>query len=114
MPDPGDKATYPDTAKCMVCHVAIKKDSAAIQKLADYNKKQEPVPWRRVYRVPEYVYFSHKVHLEKAHATCETCHGNVREAEVMRKEIETSMATCMDCHKAKGASVACDFCHEPR
>jgi hypothetical protein len=45
----------------MACHVEIKKDSEAIQKLADYHKKQEAIPWKRVYRVPEYVVFSHKV-----------------------------------------------------
>ncbi len=114
MPEPGDHATFPATARCMACHVEIKKDSEAIQKLADYHKKQEAIPWKRVYRVPEYVFFSHKVHVTKAKAACETCHGPVRDRDVMRKEKETSMAVCMDCHKASAASVACDYCHEPR
>jgi ribosomal protein L22 len=114
MPEPGDHATFPATARCMACHVEIKKDSEAIQKLADYHKKQEAVPWKRVYRVPEYVFFSHKVHVTKAKAACETCHGPVRDRDAMRKEKETSMAVCMDCHKASGASIGCDYCHEPR
>jgi hypothetical protein len=114
MPEPGDRAAFPATARCMVCHVEIKKDSEAIQKLADYHKKQEAIPWKRVYRVPEYVFFSHKVHVTKAKAACETCHGPVRDRDVMRKEKETSMAVCMDCHKASAASIACDYCHEPR
>jgi hypothetical protein len=114
MPEPGDHATFPATARCMACHVEIKKDSEAIQKLAEYHKKQEAVPWKRVYRVPEYVFFSHKVHVTKAKAACETCHGPVRDRDVMRKEKETSMAVCMDCHKASAASIACDYCHEPR
>src|ERR1700719_499765 len=45
MPEPGDQATFPATAKCMACHVEIKKDSEAIRKLADYHKKQEAIPW---------------------------------------------------------------------
>jgi hypothetical protein len=114
MPEPGDRAAFPATARCMACHVEIKKDSEAIQKLADYHKKQEAIPWKRVYRVPEYVFFSHKVHVTKAKAACETCHGPVRDRDVMRKEKETSMAVCMDCHKASAASIACDYCHEPR
>ena len=114
MPEPGEHATFPATAKCMACHVEIKKDSEAIQKLAEYHKKQETVPWKRVYRVPDYVFFSHKVHVTKAKATCENCHGPVRDRDVMRKDKETSMAVCMDCHKTAGASLACDFCHEPR
>jgi hypothetical protein len=114
MPDPGEHATFPATSKCMACHVAIKKDSAAIQKLADYHKKGEPVPWKRVYRVPDYVYFSHQVHVTRGKTACETCHGPVRERDVMRKEKPTSMATCVDCHKTSEASVACDYCHDQR
>jgi hypothetical protein len=114
MPEPGDEATLPATSKCMTCHIAIKKDSPAIQRLADYDKKGEPVPWKRVYRVPEYVFFSHKVHLISAKATCDTCHGPVRERDVIRKEKETSMAACMDCHRTAGASTECNFCHDPR
>jgi hypothetical protein len=114
MPDPGDQETFPATSKCMACHATIKKDSPAIQKLADYQKKGEDVPWKRIYRVPEYVSFSHQVHTVKAKATCETCHGPVSERDVMRKEKDISMAACLACHKAHEASVACDLCHDPR
>ena len=114
MPDPGDHATLPSTKKCMACHTTIKKDSPAIQKLAGFDKSGEEVPWKRVYRVPDYVFFSHKVHLTNAKATCETCHGAVRDRDVIRKEKDLSMAACTDCHKASGASVECNYCHEPR
>jgi Cytochrome c7 and related cytochrome c/Class III cytochrome C family len=114
MPDPGEAATIPATAKCMACHTAIKKDSPEIQKLADFHAKKETIPWRRVYRVPDYVYFSHKEHLKSGKATCETCHGDVRQLEVMRKVKETSMAACIDCHKTNSAPVACDYCHATR
>src|SRR5437667_3398475 len=59
MPDPGDQAGIPATSKCMTCHIAVAKDRAAIVKLAEFHKKQEPIPWKRVYRVPEYGVFSH-------------------------------------------------------
>ena len=112
--DRADLAGFPPTAKCMTCHVTAAKDSPAIAKLAELDRKGEPVPWRRVYRVPDYVTFSHKVHVAKAQTACETCHGPVAESDAIRKEKPTSMASCVDCHKSKGASVACDFCHEPR
>src|SRR2546426_11267848 len=66
MPAPGDFATLPATAKCMSCHNEVKKESPAIQKLADYHKNGEAVPWKRVYRIPDYVFFSHKEHLNRA------------------------------------------------
>src|SRR6266853_1194420 len=82
------------------CHRALKKDSAAIQRLAALHEQNKPVEWRRVYRLPEYVFFSHKEHVAKG-AACETCHGPVGERDVLRKEKEISMAACMDCHRAK-------------
>ena len=45
---------------------------------------------------------------------CEACHGPVRERDVMRKEKDISMAACMDCHRARQASIACNYCHEQR
>ena len=104
----------PATAKCMSCHNAIKTDSPNIQKLAQFHKDGQPVPWVRVYRLPDFVDFSHKAHLATGKATCENCHGPVRERDVIRKEMDTSMAGCMDCHRTNNASVACNFCHEPR
>jgi len=114
IPEPGDFAGIPGTAKCMTCHTAIRKESPHIQKLAEYHAKSTPVPWKRVYRIPDYVFFSHKEHLNRAKATCETCHGPVKDREVLRKEKDISMAACMDCHRTAGASNACDYCHEPR
>ena len=114
MPDPGEQAGFPSVSKCMACHMTIAKDREAIVKLAEFHKKQEAIPWKRIYRVPDYVVFSHKVHVGKGQVGCETCHGPVQERDVMRKEKPTSMAACIDCHKEEGVSVACDFCHEPR
>jgi hypothetical protein len=112
--EPADDMILPETAKCMTCHVSIKKDSPSIQKLAQFKTDGKPVPWVRVYHLPDYVDFSHKEHLTKAKATCETCHGPVKERDAIRKESDISMAGCIDCHRANGASVACNFCHEPR
>jgi hypothetical protein len=114
MLEPGDQMGLPTTAKCMSCHTAIKSDSPNIQKLAQFHKDGQPVPWVQVYHLPDFVDFSHKAHLTKGKATCENCHGPVRERDVIRKEMDTSMAGCMDCHRSKDASVACNFCHDPR
>ena len=115
IPEPGDYAGIPATSKCMACHVQIKKESPHIQRLADHDKRREDVPWKRVYRIADYVYFSHKAHLATSKTTCETCHGQVRERDVLFKEKDsTSMAACMDCHRDNAAPVSCDFCHEVR
>lgn len=111
----GDHATLPPTATCMRCHATVERDSAEIQKLAAYDARREDVPWVRVYRLPDYVYFSHQVHLAPGQSTtCETCHGNVREMSAMQRVGDISMAACIDCHKQRSATVRCDACHEAR
>jgi cytochrome c7-like protein/class III cytochrome C family protein len=113
MPDPGEMMTFPATAKCMACHSAVKKDSEAIRKLAQFHQDNRPVPWARVYQIPSFVDFSHKAHLE-AGASCENCHGKVGERDRLSKEADISMGGCMDCHRAKKAPNDCTFCHEQR
>jgi hypothetical protein len=115
IPDPGDFAGIPATAKCMTCHAAIQKESPHIQRLAAWDQKKEPVPWKRVYRIADYVYFSHREHLASGKATCQTCHGPVQERDVLARERDiTSMAACMDCHREHSAPLTCDYCHEQR
>jgi Cytochrome c7 and related cytochrome c len=109
-----DRATLPATATCMGCHARVKTESPEIQKLAGFDSKREEVPWRRVYRLPDYVPFSHRVHVSAGKTSCESCHGNVREMTVMQKVRDTSMATCMQCHTERSAPVQCNACHEPR
>jgi hypothetical protein len=114
MPEPGDAATLPSTSKCMGCHSRIKKDNADIRHLAEYNNKRETIPWKRVYRIPDYVSFNHKTHIVVGKVLCEECHGAVREMDVIQKVKETSMLACMDCHRKMGASIACNLCHDPQ
>src|SRR3954452_4641731 len=68
-PDPGELMGYPAENFCMTCHQAVKPDSPHIQKLAAAAKEKKRIPWVRVYCLPAYVYFSHRVHTE-AGATC--------------------------------------------
>lgn len=111
--DPGFLAGYPAEATCMACHSAIKADSPHIQQLARHSAEGSPVPWKRVYRVPDFVWFSHASHVLDASVQCETCHGPVAEREVLFQEKPTTMAACMECHARNSAPNDCDLCHDP-
>ena len=111
--DPGFLAGYPDEAKCMACHTAIKTDSPHIKRLAEFSAAGKRVPWVKIYRVPDYVWFSHASHADDAAIECESCHGPVATREVLFKEKPTSMIACMDCHAKNGAPNDCDLCHDP-
>ena len=104
--------TYPSTSQCMGCHETVAKDSPAIQKLAQYDKAKEPVPWVRVFEVPAWVYWNHSAHLH-AGIQCESCHGQVAQLDVMKVTTNvTTMQGCVDCHEKHDAPTGCDTCHE--
>lgn len=112
-PDPGDFMGIPEASVCMNCHRSIKADSPAIQKLAGFAKSHKDIPWVRVYKLPDYVFFNHTEHMEKG-AKCSTCHGDVAQMDVMHKVTDISMGACMACHQANKASVSCTYCHNQR
>jgi cytochrome c7-like protein/class III cytochrome C family protein len=114
VPGDGEAATLPPTAKCMACHETIKKDSPEIAKLAAAHAAGKALEWARVYLIPDYVSFSHRKHLASEGVSCENCHGPVKEREVMRREKDLSMGSCIECHRAKAASVDCTACHDQR
>ncbi len=110
MPGKGELATYPAESKCMTCHVAVKKESPHIQLLTEYARTKAPVPWVQVYKLPKFVWFSHKAH---AVADCALCHGLVAERDVIVKEKPITMVACMACHDEHKASNECNLCHNP-
>jgi hypothetical protein len=110
-PDPGEIMGFPASLFCMSCHSSVKKDSPHIARLAAAAKENKPLPWVRVYKIPSYVFFSHRIHVETG-ATCQTCHGPVAERDVITKEVDISMGACMDCHRKNKASNDCKFCHD--
>jgi hypothetical protein len=111
---PGFAAGLPREAACMGCHATIQSSSPAVQKLAAAAKARRPIPWIRIYQIPDYVWFSHEAHHKDAGISCETCHGPVAERDVLTKERPTSMAACMNCHAQRKAPNDCNFCHETR
>lgn len=105
-----DYAGLPKADTCMICHRAVAKDSPHVAKLAELERAGGKIDWIRVYRVPDFVFFSHKNHLA-AGEKCETCHGPVATRDVLAKEVSTSMTACMNCHKQREASNDCHYCH---
>ena len=109
--EPGFQAGIPREAVCMGCHASVKKESPHIQKLAALADAKQPVPWVRIYQVPDFVWFSHQSHATEKKIECVTCHGPVAERDALGKEKPTNMFGCVRCHDERGASKGCDLCH---
>lgn len=128
-------AGIPSVSRCMGCHKITAADRPEIQKLASFFSKNEPIPWVRIFKVPEYVYFPHKAHVRAA-VTCQTCHGPVETmAVVAAKTGQTltndllnlvglapappplTMGWCVECHTRTNAKdgtkapLECATCH---
>jgi hypothetical protein len=110
--DKSAHATIPNITTCMGCHAAVKTESPEVQKLAAIAKRKEQPKWVRIYSFePEAdVFFSHKAHV-KANVDCKECHGNVPEAQTMKREVKHTMGWCIDCHRERKASIDCYVCH---
>ena len=100
-------AGIPPLAKCMGCHKHIATDKPEIVKLTEYWKRGEPVPWKKVHDLPEFVYFSHERHVQRfvfqqgqpVQQVCGYCHGDVKAMGVAEKQKPLTMGWCLSCHK---------------
>jgi Cytochrome c7 and related cytochrome c len=106
----GETAGLPSAAVCMTCHQSVDANNPAIRKVAAYAKQNKPIPWIRIYKIQDFVFFSHKRHTD-AKVACSACHGQVCERDVLAREVNLSMMFCIKCHKAEKAPAECNTCH---
>ena len=100
----------PPVEKCLHCHNYIIANHPQILKEHAYYNTKTPTPWRKVFHVSEHVVFNHKRHIKKEVA-CESCHGQVREADRLRSH-RFKMGFCIECHREKKAPMDCWIaCH---
>jgi hypothetical protein len=104
-----EAAGLPGAALCLDCHRGLTGAAAARALLEKYAASGGTIPWERVYRLPGFVFFSHGRHVRSG---CESCHGAVATRNLLAREREVSMKACLECHRAEGATTACQHCHE--
>ncbi len=106
----GEKLDIPGVAECMTCHRDMPPASAETRKLAQLGEGNQLLAWTRLYRLPDFVFFSHRKHAG-ARVECAVCHGPVKDRDSLWQEKDISMVACVDCHKLRNATLQCDQCH---
>jgi mono/diheme cytochrome c family protein len=128
-------AGLPSVERCMGCHKIIgAQDNPEIGKVHEYWNQRVPIPWSRVFKVPEFTHFTHKPHV-LAGVACQTCHGPIERMRVVGAQTgprlvhdlqnlvglrppppPLSMGWCVDCHReqiarGKRPPLDCIACH---
>lgn len=91
------RAGIPDTATCMGCHNQIWTQSELLAPVRASFELGVPIAWKRVYDVPDFVYFHHGVHVRGGIA-CARCHGAVENMSRVARAVPLTMKWCLDCH----------------
>ncbi len=97
-------AGVPSTALCMNCHSQIWPNSGRLAPVRESYFTGQPIPWIRVHRLPDFVYFNHGIHISKG-VGCETCHGRVDEMAAMEQFAPLTMGWCLQCHRDPGPNL---------
>ena len=91
-------AGMPTTDTCMTCHSQIWTTASLLAPVRQSYARSEPLRWRRIYDLPDYVFFNHSIHVAKG-IGCETCHGRLDEMPLTHRATTLSMSFCLSCHR---------------
>lgn len=109
--DRGLDAGLPTMEKCFFCHKYVITEHPQLVKEKSHLDTREPVPWLRIYYVPDFVKFKHQPHIVFGKIDCTVCHGPVPTMDRLRK-VDFQMGFCIGCHKERKAQIDCYLgCH---
>jgi hypothetical protein len=91
-------AGMPPTHTCMTCHSQIWTEAAMLAPVRRSLAEGKPLAWKRVHRLPDYVFFDHSVHVTKG-VGCSTCHGPVQSMQQVYQAEPMTMGWCLNCHR---------------
>ncbi len=91
-------AGMPATSVCMNCHGQIWNASPLLEPVRASYFNGTPIQWRRVHKLPDFVYFDHSIHVRKG-VGCVSCHGRVDLMPEVMKSAPLTMEWCLNCHR---------------
>jgi hypothetical protein len=91
-------AGVPTASVCLNCHSQVKTDAPEIRKLTAFVQQDQPIPWEKVHRLPDFAFFSHASHVT-AGLACQTCHGQVQQMVRIAQQEPMTMGWCLGCHR---------------
>jgi mono/diheme cytochrome c family protein len=116
-------AGLPSVERCLGCHKIIgAQDNPEIGKIMEYARRGQPIPWVRIFKLPEFTYFTHKAHVRFGLA-CQADTGPSLANDLMNliglkpPPRPLTMGWCVECHREQNAArgarapLDCVTCH---
>ncbi len=94
-------AGIPQTNVCITCHEDVIYVTPEKKKIEQYYQQKQPIPWKQIYKGPDYAFFSHRLHVKVGKIDCQKCHGEVQKMTqpFTRQPIPLKMKYCIQCHE---------------
>jgi hypothetical protein len=96
--DRAPSAGIPPTGLCLNCHSQVWNKSRLLDVVRASWFSGEPIPWVRVHKLPDFVYFNHAIHVNKG-VGCVECHGRVDQMPAIEQVQPLTMGWCIECHR---------------
>lgn len=91
-------AGIPPTKTCMNCHSQLYVNVGYLEPVRESYRTDESIPWVKVYRLADYVYFNHSIHVNKG-IGCTSCHGSINQMPSVFQAVPLNMNWCLECHR---------------
>ncbi len=109
----GKHSGLPSLTTCQGCHQEALTKSPEEDKLRNLFAITPQPQFKKLFRLPDHAYYSHRRHVAVAGLQCETCHGRIADTTAPPRYplVRITMATCTGCHEGKKVSTDCTSCH---
>jgi Cytochrome c7 and related cytochrome c len=106
-------AGIPTGSICYNCHLLVRTGTRSgvteIAKVIKALDEKKPVDWVRIYKLPDFVFFSHEQHVSAGGITCDACHGDVKTMNRIYQVPDLSMGWCIECHKTRKVNFSDEY-----
>lgn len=109
----GAHSGLPSLSTCMMCHEEPQTDSPEEELVRSLAEAGREDVFRKLFRLADHTFYSHRLHVTVAGLECEACHGGIAESDAPPQTplVRIDMDFCLDCHQQRGASTSCTRCH---
>jgi cytochrome c553 len=103
----------PTLTICLGCHEDALTDKPEEQRVRDLAGAGEDDVFRKLFKLADHAFYSHRRHVTQGEVPCETCHGSIADTTTPpeRPLVRITMDFCAECHERLGLESDCTACH---